>query len=65
VTELRAQINMRFSSDLNFSLSLVELVDTPGEAADAGENAADIVHAWINAYAQRTSENAERDANES
>ena len=56
MTELRSQVNMRINSEMNISLSITSIVETAEEATTAGREDAEIIQAWINAYAERVKE---------
>ncbi len=56
MTELRSQVNMRINSEMNISLTITSIVETAEEATLAGHEDAEIIQAWINAYAERVKE---------
>ena len=62
MTELRSQVNMRISSEMNISLTVTCLVENAEEATLAGREDAEIIQAWINAYAERVKELTEGNA---
>lgn len=50
ITELRATMNIRISTEANVSFVFVNLVDTQDEAEDAGGRANHMIAAWLRGY---------------
>ena len=58
MTELRAQVNVRIDPDMNISITLTRIVQTPQEAADFGEDHGRFVTAYVGGYARGAGEAA-------
>ncbi len=56
MTELRAQVNVRISPDMNISVTMTQFVDTHEEAQAAGDLGAILMHAYIAGFAAKSGE---------
>jgi hypothetical protein len=57
-TELRSQLNLRLSAEMNISVSVTTFVHDEDEALETGERNARIINAYIAGYVRANEEEA-------